>query len=101
MTTTEASQEVVLREISDMLRKVLDEQGLDDTEITTETSFHEDLELESIDLVALTGLIAERWGESVNLAEFMAEKEIDEVIALKVGDLVDYVVGSLRANAGS
>jgi len=37
----------------------------------------------------------------VNLAEFLAEKDLDEVIALRVGDLVDYVAGTLLAEAGS
>jgi acyl carrier protein len=101
MTTTQASKEAVLGEIRDMLRTVLDEHGMNDTEITADTSFHSDLELESIDLVALTGLMDQRYGEKVNLAEFLAEKDIDQVIALKVGDLVDYVIHSLQASAGS
>ena len=54
MTTTEASRDVVFTEIAGMLRTVLDELGVDDAEITEQTSFNEDLELESIDLVTLT-----------------------------------------------
>ncbi|MBV8933387.1 MAG: acyl carrier protein [Kutzneria sp.] len=91
----------MLAELENMLRTVLSEHGMDDAEITAETSFHDDLELESIDLVSLARLMAERWGEAVNLAEFLAEKDLDEVIALRVGDLVDYVAGTLLAEAGS
>ncbi|HTI25531.1 MAG TPA: acyl carrier protein [Kutzneria sp.] len=100
MTTTEASRDVVFTEIDGMLRQVLAELGVDDVEITEQTSFNEDLELESIDLVTLTALISERWGEPVNLAEFLADKELDEVIALKVGDLVDFVSGALARAGG-
>ncbi|HEY0498174.1 MAG TPA: acyl carrier protein [Kutzneria sp.] len=100
MTTTEASRDVVFTEIDGMLRQVLAELGVDDVEITEQTSFNEDLELESIDLVTLTALISERWGEPVNLAEFLADKELDEVIALKVGDLVDFVSGALTRAGG-
>jgi acyl carrier protein len=100
MTTTVTSREAVFDAISQMLREVLDELGTDDVEITEATSFNEDLELESIDLVSLTALIAQRWGETVNLAEFLAEKGLDEVIALKVGDLVDFVFGSLSVTGG-
>jgi acyl carrier protein len=100
MTTTEASRAAVFTEIAGMLRTVLAELGVDDAEITEQASFNEDLELESIDLVALTGLITERWGEPVNLAEFLAEKDLDEVIALKVGDLVDFVSGALARAGG-
>jgi acyl carrier protein len=100
MTTTEASRDVVFTEIDGMLRQVLAELGVDDAEITEQTSFNEDLELESIDLVTLTALISERWGEPVNLAEFLADKDLDEVIALKVGDLVDFVSGALARAGG-
>ena len=100
MTTTEASRDVVFAEIAGMLRTVLAELGVDDVEIDEGTSFNEDLELESIDLVTLTGLVSERWGEPVNLAEFLADKDLDEVIALKVGDLVDFVAGALARAGG-
>ncbi|MFC0439601.1 acyl carrier protein [Kutzneria buriramensis] len=100
MTTTEASRDVVFAEIAGMLRTVLAELGVDDVEIDEGTSFNEDLELESIDLVTLTALISERWGEPVNLAEFLADKDLDEVIALKVGDLVDFVVTALARAGG-
>jgi acyl carrier protein len=100
MTTTEASRDVVFTEIADMLRQVLAELGVDDAEITEQSSFNEDLELESIDLVTLTALISERWGEPVNLAEFLSDKDLDEVIALKVGDLVEFVSGALARAGG-
>ena len=100
MTTTEASRDVVFAEIAGMLRKVLAELGVDDVEITELTSFNEDLELESIDLVTLTALATERWGEPVNLAEFLADKDLDEVISLKVGDLVDFVSAALARAGG-
>ena len=59
--------------------------------ITNETTFHEDLRLESIDLVALAGMLEESFGPEVNLAAHLAELELDDVIALTVGEIVDYV----------
>ncbi|GAA2251307.1 MULTISPECIES: acyl carrier protein [Kitasatospora] len=86
----------VLREITGMLAAVLDEYGLADTEVTMATRFTEDLELESIDLVTLSGRLQERWGDHINFAEFIAGMELDEIIGLTVGRLVDYVVNQLQ-----
>jgi acyl carrier protein len=83
----------VLEVITGMLREILDEYAVDEVEISPASSFHEDLELESIDLVALAGRLQERYGERVNLAEFLADKDLDEVIALTVGQLVRFVAG--------
>ncbi|WP_442805343.1 acyl carrier protein [Streptomyces sp. GMR22] len=93
----EADAPAVLAEISGMLRTMLDEYGLDDIEVTMETRFTEDLELESIDLVTLAGSLEARYGRQVNFAEFVADLELDEIIDLTVGRLVEYVVRCLRA----
>ncbi|AJE85465.1 MULTISPECIES: acyl carrier protein [Streptomyces] len=92
----EHDEGTVLEQIAAMLRELPD-AGLDDAEITRETLFHDDLELESIDLVALAGSLREHYGERVNVALFIADLELDEIIALTVGQLVDYVAESLRA----
>lgn len=89
--------ETVLAEVAAMLCSILDEYGLDDIEIDRDSRFHDDLELESVDLVTLAGRLEERYGERVNLAEFIAELGLDEIIELTVGQLVDHVVASLAA----
>ncbi len=89
--------DTVLGEIDAMLRAILDEYGLDDAEIAMDTKFHDDLELESIDLVTLAGKLEERYGSSVNFAEFIAELELEEIIALTVGKLVEYVATALSS----
>jgi acyl carrier protein len=96
-TGTEAlSSEAVLGEIDAMLRTILDEYGLDDAEIGMDTRFHDDLELESIDLVTLAGKLEEHYGSRVNFAEFIADLDIEEIIALTVGRLVRYVAAALN-----
>ncbi|MER6435629.1 MULTISPECIES: phosphopantetheine-binding protein [unclassified Streptomyces] len=85
----------VLADLSAVLRVVLEEYGLDDFEITMETSFHDDLELESIDLVTLSAQLREFYGERVNFAAFIADRGLEEIIGLTVGDLVGHVVDTL------
>ncbi|MFI9583379.1 phosphopantetheine-binding protein [Streptomyces sp. NPDC052236] len=96
---TRTDDESVLADITGMLATLLDEYGLDDVGIGMETTFTRDLELESIDLVTLAGLLEERYGGQVNFAEFLAGMELDEIIELSVGRLVEHVVHSLKAAA--
>jgi acyl carrier protein len=96
-TTDSLLADTVLAEIDTMLRGILDEYGLDDAEIAMDTKFHDDLELESIDLVTLAGKLEERYGSNVNFAEFIAELELEEIIALTVGKLVEYVTAALAS----
>lgn len=94
--STVPSADTVFEDLRSMVTRLLDQYGLDDDiEITTETLFHDDLGLESIDLVTVGAMLTERYGERVNLAEFLAELKIDKVIGLRLGLLVDYVVSAL------
>lgn len=94
-------EEAVLADIAGMLGVLLDEYGLDDAEIGMDTTFNHDLELESIDLVTLAGHLEARYGQQVNFAEFVAGMEIDEIIELTVGRLVEHVVQCLKATGGA
>ncbi|MET8163821.1 acyl carrier protein [Streptomyces sp. NPDC005329] len=101
-TPVTADEKSVLVDLTGMLTRLLqDEYGLDDIEIGMQTTFNRDLELESIDLVTLAGLLQERYGDRVNFAEFLAGMEFDEIIELTVGRLVEYVVTSLKAAEAS
>lgn len=59
--------------------------------ISRETSFNRDLELESIDFVMIAEKLQNHFGDDVNFANWLSEMDIDEIIALKVGDLVDFI----------
>lgn len=90
------TEQEVLTEITGMLAVVLADYGLDEAEVTMESRFTDDLELESIDLVTLAGQLQERWGERINFAEFIAGMELEEIIGLTVGRLVRHVVDRLQ-----
>ncbi|MFF4187600.1 phosphopantetheine-binding protein [Streptomyces sp. NPDC001691] len=89
--------ERVLAEIAGLIVEVLGDYAPDPADIRPETLFGDDLELESIDLVVLSGHLQKRYGDQVNFAEFVASLEIDEVIGLSVGRLVDHVLHRLGA----
>ena len=61
-----------------------------DRPITMETSFGNDLELESIEFVALAEKLQARY-ERVDFVRWLSEKELEEIIQLKVGDVVTYI----------
>ncbi|SEF26275.1 acyl carrier protein [Amycolatopsis pretoriensis] len=78
----------VVAELLTQLTGDADVLGID---ITPDTTFHEDLQLESIDLVTFASILSEHFGADVNLAEYLAEKDLDDVIGLTVGDIARFV----------
>ena len=92
-------EEQILTEVTGILVKIIGEEYALDLDIGMSTTFETDLEFESIEFVALSTRLAERYGDRVDFMGFLADKELDEIIALTVGDLVTYIAASLTARA--
>ena len=87
--------ESVLAEMERILVDVVGEDLLLDGPITLDTSFDADLQLESIEFVALSEQLLVTYGERVDFVTWLAGMELDDIIALTVGDVVGFVVSSL------
>ncbi|MFD3807036.1 acyl carrier protein [Streptomyces sp. NPDC058611] len=81
----------ILAEITGMLVEIVGDEYLLADEVTMKTTFNEDLALESIEFVALAELLHQRYGSRVDLMGFLAEKDMDDILAMSVGELVTHI----------
>lgn len=81
----------ILEKLGGLIRQVVGEDFLEGVEIGPETSFSDDLELESIEFVQLAELMQAEWGDRVDFVGWISEKELDEIIGLTVGDVVEFI----------
>ncbi|HUP19568.1 MAG TPA: acyl carrier protein, partial [Gemmatimonadota bacterium] len=63
--------------------------------ITRETAFNGDLELESLEFVALAERLQETYGERVDFVGWLSGQSLDQIVEMKVGELVDFIDQSL------
>lgn len=87
--TTESQ---VLDVVRSMIAEVVGEDYLLDLNVDMETSFEDDLEMESIEFVKLGAKLTEHYGGAVDFAAFLADKDLDEIIEMRVGEVVRYIV---------
>ena len=90
------SEESILAFVRKHLGVVIGDPELLATEIGMNTNFGADLELESIEFIALADRLRTEFGERVNFVEFLSTKNVDDIISLKVGDVVDYIASCLH-----
>ena len=64
-------------------------------EIELKTSFQDDLELESIEMVALGESLQVRYDDRIDFAGWLTQLSLDELMALSVRDLVEWIDRSL------
>jgi len=83
--------EQILADVRAMLTEIIGAEYALSLDIGMDTSFDADLELESIEFVKLSTMLAERYGDRVNFVAFLATKELDEIIDMTVGEVVTYI----------
>lgn len=81
----------ILQTVTRLLEDVMGETVDVGAPISFQTSFSHDLELESIEFVALAEQIREHYGERVDFAAWLSGMELDQILQLSVGDLVRFI----------
>lgn len=89
------SKKQILNNVSKILKEVVGEDWIQDIDIDLGTSFNDDLELESIEFVALAESLQNHYGDNANFIDWLSTKELEEIIGLKVGDLVEFLEDSI------
>ncbi len=81
----------ILADLRTFLVEVIGEAWAHDVTIDVDTSFSDDLELESIEFVALAEKIQAHYGARVDFVSWLSNLELDAILALRVGDVVEYI----------
>ena len=81
----------ILEKITHIIVQVIGDEFELDEPITMETSFNSDLEIESIEFVALMELVEAEYGSKINITGWLSTKDLDDIIEFVVGDLVEYI----------
>jgi acyl carrier protein len=89
--------ERVLVQVAADIRTVMGTQYPFAGAITMDTSFAQDLDLESIELVSLGERLEERYAPHLDFGGWLSDMELDEIIGLTVGEIVSFVLECLES----
>jgi acyl carrier protein len=90
----------LLAQIFDLLREAVGEDAAWQADLEPATRLDGDLVLESVEWTALSQALVLRYGDRVDLADFVAGLDIDQIIALTVADVAAYVAQQAGPAAG-
>ncbi len=78
-----------------LIKQTVAEDWIEEMEITSDTRFNQDLELESIEFVKVADALNKYFGAQVDMQSWLSGKSIHELIRLSVGDLVEFITTAL------
>lgn len=80
-----------LKTIITLIREAINEDWIEDFEIDASSSFNNDLEIESIEFVAIAEKIQNHYGETINFIDWLNDLSLEQIIGLTVGQLAEFV----------
>jgi acyl carrier protein len=86
--------EEVLGVVRGIIAEVIGDDYVAEIDIGMDTSFGDDLDVESIEFVAMGEALTAQYGDRVDFAGWIAAMDVDEIIGITVGRLVEHIVSS-------
>jgi acyl carrier protein len=82
-------------EIFDLMKQfiteVIGEEFVEEMDITPESSFTKDLEMDSIEIVAFSEKIKQHFGDQIDFTGWLSSMDLDQLIDLNLGTIINYI----------
>ena len=74
-----------------LIREVVNEDWIWELAIGPATSFSDDLNFQSIEVVTLAEKLSEHYGDDLDFIGWISTMELEEIMSLRVGQLVEFI----------
>jgi len=91
--TTKAplSSEEIFAVLKTFITEVIGEEFVEDMDITRESSFTRDLEMDSIEIVSFSEKVKAHFGEGIDFTGWLSNMDLDQLINLKLDDIIKHI----------
>ncbi len=89
--STSLDRSVIFDRLKAFITEVIGEEFVEDLDITPQSSFTKDLEMDSIEIVAFSEKVKTHFGPHIDFTGWLSNMDLDELIALNVNDIMTYI----------
>lgn len=90
-TTAKMSDQQIFSLLKQFITEIIGEDFVVMLEITPDTSFSKNLEMDSIELVAFSEKVKRTFGDRIDFTGWLSGMDIDQMISLTIGDIIQYI----------
>jgi len=85
------NSEEIFALLKQFITEVIGEEFVEDMDISKESSFTRDLEMDSIEIVSFSEKVKSHFGEHVDFTGWISGMDLDQLINLSLGDIIKYI----------
>lgn len=90
-TTTKLHHEELFTLLKGFITEVIGEEFVEEMDITPESSFTKDLEMDSIEIVSFSEKIKAHFGDQIDFTGWLSSMDLDELINLDLSMIINYI----------
>jgi len=90
-TTAQLNHEELFTLLKGFITEVIGEEFVEEMDITPESSFTKDLEMDSIEIVAFSEKIKAHFGDQIDFTGWLSSMDLDELINLDLRMIINYL----------
>jgi acyl carrier protein len=100
-TRDDALYDSVRATVEQAIIDVVGQEFYEECEVGLDSTFAEDIELESIEVMEIAEKLIETYGEKVDFVAWFADMELEDLVEITVGSVVEFIVTTLEGGAVS
>ncbi len=85
------NEDEILSVLKQFITEVIGEEFVEDLDITPQSSFTKDLEMDSIEIVAFSEKVKAHFGKNIDFTGWLSNMDLDEIINLNLGDITKFI----------
>jgi acyl carrier protein len=91
-------KDAIFKQLVQFISEIIGADVVEELEITKESVFTKDLEMDSIEIVAFAEKVKIHYGKDIDFTKWISSLDLDELIALSLNSIVDFVAEALYNN---
>lgn len=91
-------KEVIFDQLKQFVSEIIGEDVVEELNVASNSIFTKDLEMSSIEIVTFIEKVNNYYGKSVDFSSWLYSMELDTLINLSLGAVVDYILESTENN---
>ncbi|WP_183559793.1 acyl carrier protein [Mucilaginibacter sp. SP1R1] len=89
--TTKMNRDEIFELMKKFITEVIGEEFVEEMDITPESSFTKDLEMDSIEIVSFSEKIKAHFGNQIDFTGWLSSMDLDQLINLNLGMIINYI----------
>jgi acyl carrier protein len=91
VTKRKLNSEEIFAVLKTFITEVIGEEFVEEMDISRESSFTRDLEMDSIEIVSFSEKVKAHFGENIDFTGWLSGMDLDQLINLKLDDIIKHI----------